>query len=168
MPSLTFYPTEVKQANGFTLAELGNVVGNTTAEATVTQSMPPANTEGGTFLFDLSAIPPASTIQLITGSVIARCVTSGYRDSYQFDVYTGSPQLKQNQVLLTNTNAQYDISLVPNASTASIIAANTEWTWSFISKAYGTVSTAWQKFWITVDYTLPSSGVNPLFMGENF
>lgn len=178
MAILTAYPTAVVSADKFTTAQLGNVVGNTTSVATHNGSLPDGTYLGGEFKFDLSALPANAVINNIRAHVAAWANAAPRRQLSFIGVFANeSPwpgYTSLNAALsLTATNTDHVVTLpglkLSNAGhTASTIkAASTSWSVVFRSTMYAGVVTSWQKFWLEIDYALPSSP-NVLFINELF
>ena len=72
MPTLSFYPTQVLSAFAFSASELSKVLGNTSTEATQTDSIGTYVGLGGTFRIDMSALPASAIVSGLRAHVIAR------------------------------------------------------------------------------------------------
>ena len=179
MPTITAYPASVSSADKFTTAQLANVVGNTTAYAVHNNALTVSTPLGGEFTFDLSALPANAVISNIRASVIARANAASRRAFSVAGVHANGPPWPGYTSLdaalpLTTADATYSIdmpwSVLANAghTVATLKDAGTTWLASFKSTNSGGVSTSWQKFWLTVDYTLPAGIPNPLFINELF
>ena len=177
MPTLTLYPTTLVSGNEFTTAQLANVVGNTTNYALHTGAVNTNASLDGRFYFDMSAFPADAVINSMTFGVRARSTSATLRKMYSFDFYflgTGEGKLVIVNTSLTTADADYTGVLSAASLGATLDKTNyyrgktIEWTAGFISTGTTSTSTYWQKFWITLDYTLLGSGKNALFLGENF
>lgn len=176
MPTMTFYPISIVSSNaGFTAGELANVLGNTTSYAVYSAAVAVNSGIGGTFTFDLSILPPNIVINSIQLSLIAKASATSRRSAYSVDLYgaAGGAILKTMNVPLLTTDTTANVTITGAELTAAgwtvdeIRTAVKEWTGTFISNNATSTITSWQKFFITVDYTVVAT-VNALFFGENF
>jgi hypothetical protein len=176
MATATFYPTSVTSAiAGFTAAQLANVLGNTTTYAVHTAAVAVNGGIGGTFAFDLSSLPSNIVINSIQFSLIAKASATSRRTAYSVDMYgaAGNSIIKTMSVPLLTTDTTASVTMTGAELTAAgwtvdeIRTAAIEWTGTFISSNATSTTTSWQKFIITVDYTVLAS-VNTLFFGELF
>lgn len=176
MATATFYPTSVVSAiAGFTVAQLANVLGNTTTYAVHTGPVSVNGEIGGTFTFDLSSLPSNIVINSIQLSLIAKANATSRRSAYSVDLFgaAGGSIIKTMNVPLLTTNKTANVTITGAELTAAgwtvdeIRTADIECTGRFISNNTASTITSWQKFFITVDYTFVAT-VNALFFGENF
>lgn len=176
MATATFYPTSVVSAiAGFTVAQLANVLGNTTTYAVHTGPVSVNGDIGGTFTFDLSSLPSNIVINSIQFSLIAKASDTSRRSAYSVDLFgaSGNSITKTMSVPLLTTDTTASVTMTGAELTAAdwtideIRTAVKEWTATFISTNATLTSTSWQKFIMTVDYTVLAT-VNALFFGENF
>lgn len=176
MATATFYPTSVVSAiAGFTVAQLANVLGNTTTYAVHTGPVLDNGEIGGTFTFDLSSLPSNIVINSIQFSLIAKANVTSRRSAYSVDLFgaSGNSITKTMSVPLLTTDTTASVTMTGAELTTAdwtvdeIRTAVKEWTGTFISNKVMSTTTSWQKFFITVDYTFVAT-VNALFFGENF
>ena len=175
MATLTFYPTSVVSAvSGFTAAQLANVLGNTTTYAVHTAAVAVNGGIGGTFAFDLSSLPSNIVINSFTFTLIAKASTASRRSAYSVDLFGsgGSSIIKTMSVPLAITDTTATVVMtgteLANAgwTVDELRTGANEWTGTFISTNATSTTTSWQKFYITVDYTVVASNI--LFSGELF
>lgn len=176
MPTMTFYPNSVISAiAGFTSAQLANVLGNTTTYAVHTAAVAVNGGIGGTLGFDLTGLPSGIAINSITFTLIAKANATGRRSAYSVDIYgtAGSSIIKTMSVPLLTTDTTATVSMTGAELTAAGWTADEirtqviEWTATFISNNATSTTTSWQKFYMTIDYTVLAT-VNTLFFGELF
>lgn len=176
MATIDLYPNTVVSATGFTTATLANVLGNTTAYGTHTGAVTVNQGIDGRFYFPMADIPAGANVNSITANVIAKASATGRRSMYSIDMYGsgGGTILKTLNAAMGITDATYS-ALITAANLSSVgwtseeLRNNAiEWTATFLSNNATSTTTSWQKFWLTVDYTLAAGGPNALFVGENF
>ena len=176
MATATFYPTSVVSANaGFTAAQLANVLGNTTTYAVHIAPVAVNGGIGGTFAFDLSNLPSNIVINSIGFSLIAKANAMSRRTAYSVNLFgtAGNSILKTMSVPLLTTDTTASVTMTGAELAAAgwtvdeLRTAVKEWTGTFISTNATLTTTSWQKFFMTVDYTVLAT-VNALFFGENF
>lgn len=177
MATIDLYPSTVVAASGFTTAALSNVLGNTTAYATHTGAVAINQSIDGRFYFPMMDIPAGAAIDSITVNITAKASATGRRSMYTIDMYGagGGTILKTLASALGTSDATHStIITAANLSstgwTSEELRNNAiEWTANFLSTNATSTTTSWQKFWLTVDYTLAAAGgPNVLFLGENF
>lgn len=176
MPNIDLHPNTVVWAEAFTSGALASVLGNTTAYATHTGSVAVNGGLSGRFYFPMADIPAGATVNSITASVIAKASATARRSMYAIDLYGngGGTIMKTLNSALGTTDATYSVqftgaNLTAVGWTSGELRDNTiEWTATFLSTSATSTTTSWQKFWLTVDYSLATTGANTLFLGENF
>lgn len=174
MPTLSFYPTQVLSAFTFSASELSKVLGNTSTEATHTDSIGTYAGLGGTFRIDMSALPASAIVSGLRAQVLARASATNIRAFYSFEIYSGDSILKTNQSPVPTSLSQWTASVTASElaargiNTAALRGSGLEWTNSFLSLGTSYATLYWQKFWVDVDYTLPAGVPNPLFFNELF
>lgn len=175
MPALTLYPATVVSGDAFTTAQLASVLGNTAAYATHTGALPVNAGLGGRFYFPMSDIPAGCVVNSIVASVIAKANVASRRNFLSVDIYGSggnnilkTPNTPMGIVDVTYSATFSGAELASGGWTTDDLRNNgIEWTASFLSTNATSTTTSWQKFWLTVDYTLAAGGPNALFLGEN-
>lgn len=175
MATIDLYPSTAVWAEAFTLAALANVLGNTTAYATHSGAVGLYNALSGRFYFPMTDIPEGAIINSITANVIAKASATGRRSMYSVDAYGAGTILRTPDIAMGTTDATYSVTMTgaeflsAGWTSAALRNNSIEWTVSLLSKSAVSTITSWQKFWLTVDYTLAAAGgPNALFLGENF
>ena len=174
MPTLSFYPTQVLSAFAFSASELSKVLGNTSTEATHTGSIGTYAGLGGKFRIDMSALPASAIVSGLRAKVLARASATNIRAFYSFDIYNGQTILKTNQSSVPKSLSQWTASVTASElaaigiNTAALRGSGLEWANNFISLGTSSATLYWQKFWVDVDYTLPTGVPDPLFFNELF
>ena len=174
MPTLSFYPTQVLSAFAFSASELSKVLGNTSTEATHTGRINTYTSLGGTFRIDMSALPAGAIVSGLRAQVLARASATNIRAFYSFEIYNGDSILKTNQSSVPKSLSQWTASVTASElaaigiNTAALRGSGLEWASDFISLGTSYATLYWQKFWVDVDYTLPTGVPDPLFFNELF
>ena len=174
MPTLSFYPTQVLSAFAFSASELSKVLGNTSTEATHTDSIGTYAGLGGTFRIDMSALPAGAIVSGLRAQVLARASGNNIRAFYSFEIYNGDSILKTDQSSVPTSLSQWTASVTASElaasgiNTAALRGSGLEWDNTFLSLGTSYTTLYWQKFWVDVDYTLPAGVPNPLFFNELF
>ena len=174
MPTLSFYPTQVLSAFAFSASELSKVLGNTSTEAKHTGRINTYTSLGGTFRIDMSALPAGAIVSGLRAQVLARASATNIRAFYSFDIYNGQAILKTNQSSVPTSLSQWTASVTASElaaigiNTAALRGSGLEWASDFLSLGTSYATLYWQKFWVDVDYTLPTGVPDPLFFNELF
>ncbi len=174
MPTQSFYPSAVVSPFGFTSAQLAKVLGNTTSEAAHTGSVAPYVGVGGRFRVDMAALPAGAIVSGLRLQVTARASATGVRAFYSAEIYSGSSILKTSESNVTTSLSQWTASVDASElaaigiGTAALRANGIEWGFTFVSLGTASATLYWQKFWVDVDYTLPTGVPNLFFLNELF
>lgn len=171
MTTLVLYPVNVNTYLTFT--DISNVLGNTTSYATATTSVANNVSAGlASLYFNMTDIPEDATISAIKLSIVSRVSSANTRSVYTSDHYAGTGD-RSNQVItmdsnLSTANSTVDFVFTPsNRTTAGWRNNSLAWSTNFLSKTAGSYSVYWEKAYITVEYTQPtSSNMNVLFFGD--
>ena len=171
MTTLVLYPTS--SYNVATFVDIANVYGNTTSYATATTNVANNVSAGSASLyFNMTDIPEDATISAIKLSIVSRVSSANTRSVYSSDHYAGtgdsSTQMITMDTNLSATNSTVDFVFTPSKRTTAGWRNNSlGWSTNFLSKTAGSYSVYWEKAYITVEYTQPtSSNMNVLFFGD--
>lgn len=182
MPVLRIYPASVFAAQSFTVAQLNNVLGNTTTYAVHTGTIAVYGGYGGTFKFNFTDLPAnIGSISKIEAGVIAKCNIANTRQMYSFECYNGSTILFKTQPSTTNdrlTTADSTLLMDTTTVAGGVFDNNVAlWrnnnievnlTFTGIANPGGAYTTSWQKFWLDITYELKPSSGDILFSGTDF
>lgn len=173
------YPNGVKTVGSFSNA--ANLVGSSQTAATNNGSLTAIGAVYTDMLLNLSSIPAGAVISTVVAKVKAKTSASNTRriiNVLAYPYYAGGGGTKAfdlGSVQLTTTETTYSKSLTWAELTAPIPEAQLrDANMVFEINVYGngstktTATTTISGFWLEVTYTLPSSGVNVLFLGEMF
>lgn len=179
MATTNIYPNGVKNVGSFSNA--ANLVGSSQTAATNSSSLPSGGYLQTFMLLNLSSIPVEAVISTVVAKVKAK--TSATNTRRLVDVTAdatfvddgGWATFDFGSVQLTTTETTYSSSLTWAELTATIQEAELrDANMMFYISVSGngssttTATTTISGFWLEVTYTLPSSGVNVLFLGEMF
>lgn len=174
------YPNGVKNVGSFSNA--ANLVGSSQTAATNTLSLDAVASIYTDLLLNFSTIPAGAVISTVVAKVKAKTSASNTRrlanvlaDAYYTTGGGSSKAFDLGSVQLTTTETTYSKSLTWAELTATIPEAKLrDANMVFGINVYGngstttTATTTISGFWLEVTYTLPSGGVNALFLGEMF
>lgn len=174
------YPNGVKDVGSFSNA--ANLVGSSQTAATNTLSLEAVASIYTDLLLNFSTIPAGAVISTVVAKVKAKTSASNTRrlanvlaDAYYTTGGGSSKAFDLGSVQLTTTETTYSKSLTWAELTATIPEAKLrDANMVFVISVLGndstttTATTTISGFWLEVTYTLPSGGVNALFLGECF
>lgn len=174
------YPNGVNNVGSFSNA--ANLVGSSQTAATNTLSLEAVASVYTEPLLNFSTIPAGAVISTVVAKVKAKTSASNTRrlanvlaDAYYTTGGGSSKAFDLGSVQLTTTETTYSKSLTWAELTATIPEAKLrDANMVFGIDVWGngstttTATTTISGFWLEVTYTLPSSGVNALFLGEMF
>lgn len=174
------YPNGVKNVGSFSNA--ANLVGSSQTAATNTLSLDAVAGIYTELLLNFSTIPAGAVISTVVAKVKAKTSASNTRrlanvlaDAYYTTGGGSSKAFDLGSVQLTTTETTYSKSLTWAELTATIPEAKLrDANMVFVINVWGngstttTATTTISGFWLEVTYTLPSGGVNVLFLGEMF
>lgn len=186
MTVLRIYPSSVVAGQGFTTAQLGKVLNNTTDYGTHAGLVAINAGYGGTFKFPFSQLPAnIGSITSVEAGIIAKASLANSRQFYSFECYHASSSTTlafKNQPSSTPgrlTTADTTI-LINTGFTGGLFNTSdlTKWrddnvevnaTFIGIANPTSNITTYWDRFWLDITYELAPSanGAGVMFLGEN-